>query len=210
VSTDRLFALVIETGLAPAPPWLNAWVDGSPRPQPAGAFDAIVAARPNVAAPVDVHRRARVAAWLVGPAIGEAWRDMTARFGPDARAWEWGRMHRVSFVHPLASSPALQAVLNTGDVPRGGDATTPNATGAGSRQTAGASYREVLDVSNWDRSVTINVPGISGQPGSPHYADLLPLWAEGRYHPLPFSREAVDRAASERLRLVPANSRQLP
>jgi len=119
-------------------------------------------------------------------------------------------MHRVSFVHPLASSPVLQAVLNTGDVPRGGDGTTPNATGMGARQTAGASFREVIDLANWDDSMTINVPGLSGQPGSPHYADLLPLWADGRYHPLPFSRGAVEQYAAERLRLVPAGARQTP
>ena len=87
---------------------------------------------------------------------------------------------------------------------RGGDATTPNATGSGARQTAGASFRLVLDVSDWDRSTTINVPGASGQPGSPHYADLLPLWAEGRYHPLPFSRTAVESHAANRLMLLPA------
>ena len=88
-------------------------------------------------------------------------------------------------------------------MPRGGDSTTPNATGSGARQTAGASFREVIDVANWDRSMTINVPGASGQPGSPHYADLLPLWAEGRYHPLPFSRRAVESNAAQRLVLLP-------
>lgn len=55
--------------------------------------------------------------------------------------------------------------------------------------------------------MTINVPGVSGQPGSPHYADLLPLWAEGRYHPLPFSRRAVESYAADRLMLLPATGR---
>ena len=55
--------------------------------------------------------------------------------------------------------------------------------------------------------MTINVPGLSGQPGSAHYADLFPLWANGRYHPLPFSRRAIDAAAAERLVLVPASAR---
>ena len=116
-------------------------------------------------------------------------------------------MHRAFFEHPLASSPARRSVFNAGDAARGGDSTTPNATGGGARQTAGASFREVIDVSDWDRSMTINVPGLSGQPGSAHYADLLPLWAEGQYHPLPFSRSAVEAAAAERLLLMPAGAR---
>jgi penicillin amidase len=47
------------------------------------------------------------------------------------------------------------------------------------------------------------VPGLSGQPGSPHYGDLLAPWAEGKYFPLLFSREKVEAAAKERLVLVP-------
>ena len=71
-------------------------------------------------------------------------------------------------------------------------------------QTSGSSYRHILDLADWDRSVATGVPGQSGQPTSPHYADLLPLWAENRYHPLLFSRAAVERAMMERLLLRPA------
>jgi hypothetical protein len=89
------------------------------------------------------------------------------------------------------------------EVPRGGDATTLNNTGNDPRQVHGASFRVVMDLADWDRSTTINVPGQSGQPGSRHYGDLLPLWAKGAYHPLPFSREAVERNATSRLTLLP-------
>jgi penicillin amidase len=151
--------------------------------------------------------RSAVRAALTGPALGEAWRELAGKLGADPGTWSWGRLHRASFEHALAGTPTLRAVLNAPEVPRGGDGTTPNATGSGARQTAGASFRMVLDAADWDRSTTINVPGMSGQPGSPHYADLLPLWAEGRYHPLPFSRQAVESNAAQRLSLVPAGTR---
>ena len=94
----------------------------------------------------------------------------------------------------------------------GGDAFTVNATGFGEdlRQTTGASYRQIFDVGAWDNSVSVNVPGQSGQPASPHYADLLPLWAEGGYHPMPFSRKAVEMYAVDRLRLEPSNALPSP
>jgi penicillin amidase len=50
------------------------------------------------------------------------------------------------------------------------------------------------------------VPGQSGQPGSPHYGDLLPLWAEGRYFPLLYSRARVEKETAHLLRLTPAPS----
>jgi penicillin G amidase len=51
--------------------------------------------------------------------------------------------------------------------------------------------------------VGINVPGQSGQPGSKHYDDLLPLWSTGQYFPLSYSRAAVDAATTDVLQLIP-------
>jgi penicillin amidase len=56
---------------------------------------------------------------------------------------------------------------------------------------------------NWDRSQATNVPGQSGQPGSPYYSNLLTMWAENQYFPLAFSRQAVDAAAAHWLKLHP-------
>ena len=77
--------------------------------------------------------------------------------------------------------------MDPGPVPRPGDEETVNATGYNAEtfhQTSGASYREIFDLSDWDKSLAVNVPGQSGQPGSKHYSDLLPLWTEGQYFPL--------------------------
>ena len=52
--------------------------------------------------------------------------------------------------------------------------------------------------------MAINTPGQSGDPFSPHYRDLAPLWANGRYVPMLYSREAVEAATAERLVLNPA------
>ncbi len=56
---------------------------------------------------------------------------------------------------------------------------------------SGASFREILDLSDWDRSLATNAPGQSGSPGGPHFADLAGLWAAGQYFLLPFSDRAV-------------------
>jgi penicillin amidase len=42
-----------------------------------------------------------------------------------------------------------------------------------------------------------------GQPGSPHYADQIGSWLTNRYHSLWYSRVAVDKAAIDRLLLLP-------
>jgi penicillin amidase len=132
-------------------------------------------------------------------ALDRALDRIQEQVGNDPAAWQWGKLHRLTLNHP-ARNPEWRL----GPVARPGDGNTVNATsGANYQQTSGASWREILDVGDWDRSVITNVPGESGDPRSRHYSDLLSDWAAGRYHPLPFSRKAVETATEERILLQP-------
>jgi penicillin amidase len=129
--------------------------------------------------------------------------ELQKQFGTDMKKWYWGNVHIAEFKHQLPGK-LTNNLFDLPSVARGGDANTVNATGGPRyKQTAGASYRQVLDLSDWDNSVAVNVPGQSGQPFSPHYGDLLPLWAEGKYFPLLFSRQKIEQHSRERLMLVP-------
>jgi penicillin G amidase len=136
--------------------------------------------------------------------LEQAITELQSKLGSDFKKWKWGDLHLAEFKHPLATDDARRTVFDLKSVPRGGDANTVNATG-GARfiQRAGASFREILDLGDWDKSVAINVPGQSGQPESRHYGDLLPLWAKGEYFPLLFSRAQIEKHAADRLVLEP-------
>ena len=142
---------------------------------------------------------------LLRKSLEEAWNEMETLQGPDPAKWSWGQMHRMRFRHPL--DHLSEAVfMDLGPVPRPGDEYTVNATGFSDTsfdQDSGASYREILDLSDWDHSVAVNTPGQSGQPGSPHYSDLLPLWSEGKYFPLAYTRDAVEKETTDKLTLTP-------
>jgi penicillin amidase len=128
--------------------------------------------------------------------------EIRQRLGPDQNEWKWGNLHKAYFRHPLGVADWELPAHS-----RPGDSYTVNATGGGNfAQTHGASYREILDVIDWDRSVMTNVPGESGNPGDPHYGDLIDGWADGQYHPMPFSRKAVEAAAEMRLMLLPGDA----
>jgi penicillin amidase len=107
--------------------------------------------------------------------------------GADQSAWKWGRSHTRAYPHPFVRAFDLPTVERPG--------------GAGTVAADGASYREILDVADWDRSIVTNTPGQSGQPGSRFYGNLLPLWADDQYFPLAFSKQAVDKHAATRLTL---------
>jgi penicillin G amidase len=127
--------------------------------------------------------------------------------GP-ATTWAWGRLHHATFEPAVAvlADPQLRAQMSVGPLEVPGSASTPRAQTY--RPTdfsviSGASVRMVLDVGAWDNSVVVNTPGQSDDPMSAHYRDLFPMWAEGSYVPLRFSRAAVERDAEDRIHLTP-------
>ncbi len=133
--------------------------------------------------------------------------------------WEWGDLHVAQLDHPIAPAvdDALAERLRVGPVRVGGGGEVVGDTGystdgppKGVKATreffqvaSGASFRQVIDVGAWDRSLTINNPGQSGDPASPHYRDLIARWAKGRAVPLLFSRSRVEAATEQRIACTP-------
>ena len=135
--------------------------------------------------------------------------EVAGKLGPDPKAWSWGALHQARFDHAL--TPRLPAAereaWSSGAAPMPGTSLSPLAATwrpNDYRVVAGASFRMVLDVGAWDNSRVINTPGQSGQPGSPHFRDLFPLWAKGQYVPLSYSRKAVEDVTETVLKLTPA------
>jgi penicillin amidase len=141
---------------------------------------------------------------LLAAALTDAYDELRAMPGADERGVAWGRLHAATFKHPLAISDAARRLFNVGPFARPGYADTVMATyGSGLEQSGGASFREVIDVGDWDRSVATSAPGQSGHPRSAHFSDLAALWAEGRYFPLAYSDAAIEAATESTLTLQP-------
>jgi penicillin amidase len=121
--------------------------------------------------------------------LAKAISELTAAMGSDWSQWRWGRMHTRSFAFPLVPAYSLATVERPG--------------GTGTLAADGASFREILDVADWDRSLVTNVTGQSAQPESPFFGNLLPLWANDEYFPLVYSRPLVDKERAHSLALRP-------
>ena len=141
--------------------------------------------------------------------LAQAWEDCAALMGADPAGWAWGKLHHGAFAHPLAGLPQVGARFDAGPWPLGGSGASPMHTGyrpSDFRAMLGASFRLAVDLADPDNSRFVNGTGQSGDPRSPHYADHGPTWAAGAYFPLPFSVQAVDKAARTRLTLEPRHS----
>ena len=145
---------------------------------------------------------------LLKPALEEALAILRTEYGPDPAGWQWGRLHVVALHNHLSRIPALGRLWRPLTLPLGGDGYTVNQA-----ETAPgfppepvhviASCRMILDVGAWDNSVSSLPGGQSGQLASRHYQDRIDDWHQGRYHPMLFSREAVETMARGHLTLQP-------
>ncbi len=144
---------------------------------------------------------------LLLDALGDAVSELTGKLGRDMDGWAWGQAdyHHAYLRHPLGSvvDARTRSLLEVGPLPRGGYGSTVNMTGNGDNQTSGASFRIIVDTGDWDRAVGMNTPGQAGDPESPFYRNLFREWAEDGFHPVLYSRDAVEDATALRLELRP-------
>ena len=63
--------------------------------------------------------------------------------------------------------------------------------------------RMIVDLSNFDNSLTMHTTGQSGHPFNAHYNDMIDSWRMIKYHPMLWSRESVEGAQKTVLMLGP-------
>lgn len=124
---------------------------------------------------------------IVQISLAEAFGYMKITAGGIVDHWRWGNLHTVTFQHVLGKRSPLDRWLNIGPFPIGGSYNSVNnATYSISqpdfRVIAGPSMRQIVDLSDRRRSLTVIPTGQSGHPLSPHYKDQTQLWLNHNYH----------------------------
>ncbi len=143
-----------------------------------------------------------------GDALADVVAQLRERAGDDPARWAWGSVRPLVLEHPLGQLGPMGKLFNLGPFPWGGSAHTINNGGVNlldpfANPVGIASLRMVVPVGDWDE-VSISLPGgQSGNPTSPHYADMVEPWLSGRGVPLPWSDRAVRAATKNVLTLVP-------
>ncbi|WP_099070571.1 penicillin acylase family protein [Nostoc linckia] len=147
---------------------------------------------------------------IILESLEQAVRYLEEIFGPNIQDWQWGKLHQVTFKHPLSNlvDDCTRSRIDVGPAPQGGGEYTVNLTAYKSSSFdvfAGASFRMIIDVGNWDNSLAMNSPGQSGNPESLHYKDLFPRWIANQAFPLLYSRGMIELVSEKKIQLIPHN-----
>ena len=137
----------------------------------------------------------------------KAIQQLKTKLGEDMQQWQYGqaKYKHISIKHPLSDwvDESKKSKIDFGPFPRSGNGLTPGANGNADNQTAGASFRIVVDLADWDKAVMTNTPGQSGNPDSPFYRNLFNDWANDNYFPALYSKEKILANTAERYNLAP-------
>ncbi len=128
---------------------------------------------------------------------------LEAQLGSDPVNWRWRSIHKARFDATIGSAPIIGGFLNR-EISNNGTYQSVDVGGYNPDtfiQSAGPSYREIVDASNMDGSRFIHPMGQSGDPFSRHYDDFLELWRDVKY--IPMSAQEKDWGKTETLELKP-------
>ena len=132
---------------------------------------------------------------------------LTEKLSSDFTKWKWGNLHKVVLTHPFSQVNEEAKMLNIGPFKIGGDGNTLN---NGSfdptddyQVIVGPSYRQIHDLSDWDKSIGVIPGGQIGLPFHKHYNDLMKLWVKGKYIPLLFTRKTISENLEGTFKLIP-------
>jgi penicillin amidase len=122
--------------------------------------------------------------------------------------WQWGNLHQLTFEHPLGKIKPLDKLFNIGQFPVGGSYTSVNNAGYfldknDFHVNVGPSLRQIVDLSDIDKSLSVITTGQSGHPLSKHYKDQTPLWLSGDYHQSLIDSATIHNSNFDMLILTP-------
>ncbi len=134
--------------------------------------------------------------------LEEAVEELTETLGQDMARWRWGELHTATFENQSLGQSGIgliEALFNRGPVPVDGTIATVNNTGYSPSDPYGvvivSSYRQIVDLSDFTRSISMHTTGQSGHPYHPHYSDMIDPWRNIEYHPMLWERTNVQADA---------------
>ena len=142
---------------------------------------------------------------IVMQSFKESVKSLVKQCGRKPGNWEWGKIHTVTFMHPLGSVRILASLydLNSDKFAVGGSDHTVCpyfSYKPGFKADIGASVRHIFNTADWDESYSVIPGGASGIPGSEFYLSQIQTYLDGKFYKDCFS-DFVVKSSSKYVQL---------
>jgi penicillin amidase len=133
---------------------------------------------------------------LLLKALNQAVESLVAGISPEPNEWTWGKLHTITPRHTFSGQPVISGIFTLETKPFGGDQTTvsvgPYELLQPYEMSSHQSYRMIIDIGDWAKSLAIYAGGQSGQPYAQHWGDQYAQWQKGEYNPLVYTQQDVE------------------
>lgn len=152
---------------------------------------------------------------LIRKSLADALTYLETNYGKDIKLWQWGRIHKVLFKHPLSGAfKPVDKLINIGPYEIGGDGTTIFNTEysfAKKPKTSsnffnnqfdnilGPSMRFIYDFGTPEELNIVLASGQSGNIFSKHYSDMSDFWLKGKYYKINISKSSFTSSDKKKL-----------
>ncbi len=121
-------------------------------------------------------------------AFANALENLEERFGSDQNNWSWGKLHTVTYRHPLSKLPLVGRLFDLGPYAAGGGSFQVNNMSSPRFDdhygvTLGPSTRRLIDLSDPAHSLGILPTGNSGHLESAYYKDQVQTYLDNKFRP---------------------------
>ena len=149
--------------------------------------------------------------FIVNRAFKRSIADLADRLGSNPNSWQWGKLHKIEYQHPLGSQKPLNMLFNIGPYPSPGSGHIVNRLKSdNSKQnyliSSNPSTRRLIDFANVDSAVSILPSGNSGNFMSRYYDDQVQMYLDGRYRPMLLNVDKIKADTKHTVTLQPTTS----
>lgn len=152
---------------------------------------------------------------IIRKSLADALTYLETNYGKNIKIWQWGRIHKVMFKHPLSGAfKPVDKLINIGPFEIGGDGTTILNTEYSFAKkpkmltqffnnqfdnVLGPSMRFIYDFGNPDKINIVLTSGQSGNVFSNHYKDMTDMWLKGEYLKIDISSNSFSSTDKKKL-----------
>jgi penicillin amidase len=133
----------------------------------------------------------------------EAIASLENQLGSDINQWQWKKVHKVEFQHPIGKLKLFSTFFNVGSFPIAGSNEVINnqlfiySDDAEIQVKGGPSTRRIIDFSDIENSWSVLPTGQSGNPMSDHYNDQTDLFVKGKFRKMKLNKKEIIKTSTK-------------
>ncbi|MEK8179468.1 penicillin acylase family protein [Flavobacterium buctense] len=133
----------------------------------------------------------------------EAIAALENQWGSGVLQWKWGKVHQVTFQHPIGKVKMFSKFFNVGPFEiAGSNEVIDNQLFIYSNDAiipvkGGPSTRRIIDFSDVENSWSVLPTGQSGNPMSKHYSDQSEMFVKGKFRKMKLNKKEIEASSTK-------------